>query len=492
MASVIDSLFVELGLDTKNFDANQKKSVKQLKDFEDQAKKTGKNTQEAADGMTRAFEKVGKELLALGSISLGLSVFKDFISSTVTSNASLGRSAALLGMSARELDAWGGVAKTVGGNAADMKSAFQGLQGQIAAFATGHGNANFLAALAQIDNNLPGQSLKDKKVDIYALADALKRLNDQNPQVARNLAEQIGLNDTAFFLFIQGREKLKALYDEMERGSGVMPENAAAAERLQKKWAALEQQASGLGQTIFRVLTPAMDSVLDRLTKATSGGLKGAATSWLGFALNPMATLEGIADKVIDGGAIGGQDDVMKYFMAQGWTKQQAAGIAANIQRESGFNPGASGDGGKAYGLGQWHPDRQKTFAALYGHSIQQSTFDEQLSFYNWELNNSEKGAGNALKGATTAAQAAGIVSSQFERPGDVAGEIAQRGRIADQIFGSSQAGAGGSTNNSQMHNTVGSIVINTNSSFADGIARDIGSALASHAFIGAGMAGAQ
>jgi hypothetical protein len=45
--------------------------------------------------------------------------------------------------------------------------------------------------------------------------------------------------------------------------------------------------------------------------------------------------------------------NAMEYFQSQGWTKEQAAGLAANFKRESNFNAAAVGDNGKAYGIGQ-------------------------------------------------------------------------------------------------------------------------------------------
>ena len=53
---------------------------------------------------------------------------------------------------------------------------------------------------------------------------------------------------------------------------------------------------------------------------------------------------------------------VIKQLQDLGWNQAQATGIAANIQAESNFKPDASGDGGKAYGIAQWHPDRQQEF----------------------------------------------------------------------------------------------------------------------------------
>lgn len=108
----------------------------------------------------------------------------------------------------------------------------------------------------------------------------------------------------------------------------------------------------------------------------------------------------------------------MDYFIAQGWTPQQAAGIVGNLQAESGpnLNTDAVGDGGKAYGIAQWHPDRQAKFAEVYKKDIRQSTINEQLAFVQWELMNTEKSAGAILRGAGDPSAAAQIVDEHYER----------------------------------------------------------------------------
>lgn len=125
-------------------------------------------------------------------------------------------------------------------------------------------------------------------------------------------------------------------------------------------------------------------------------------------------------------------------FMEMGWAKEQAAGIVANLHRESGFKTDIVGDGGKAYGIGQWHPDRQANFQAQFGKSIKGSSFDEQLAFVDWELRNTESRAGKRLMGAGSAREAGGIVSQFYERPADVSGEKAARGGLAEKLAGGS------------------------------------------------------
>ncbi|MBA6134660.1 phage tail tip lysozyme [Pseudomonas juntendi] len=132
---------------------------------------------------------------------------------------------------------------------------------------------------------------------------------------------------------------------------------------------------------------------------------------------------------------------VVDYFRSKGWTEEQAKGIAANLEQESGFRADAVGDGGKAYGLAQWHPDRQADFAAYLGKDIRKSTAQEQLDFIHYELTQGKwKSAGNLLKLSSSARESAGIVSKYYEIPKDEAGEIARRGDIADSYGSSSPA----------------------------------------------------
>lgn len=118
----------------------------------------------------------------------------------------------------------------------------------------------------------------------------------------------------------------------------------------------------------------------------------------------------------------GNASEAMQFFQSKGWTKEQAAGIVGNLQVESGnFSPAVlsgqkRGDGGKAVGVAQWHPDRQAKFQQVMGKPLVGAPFKDQLEFIHWELNNTEKKAGNLLRSATSAAQAAEIVDKYYER----------------------------------------------------------------------------
>lgn len=155
------------------------------------------------------------------------------------------------------------------------------------------------------------------------------------------------------------------------------------------------------------------------------------------------ATGNGLAVKV--------RDILVKQY---GWSPAAAAGIVANMMAESGLDPTKVGDNGQAYGIGQWHPDRQADFMKLFGHSIVGSSLGEQIAFYNAELRGHvdglffDSGAANAgaLMNSTanlSPAQAAADVSAGDERPADKYGAALNRATWATQ-FATAHPFAGG------------------------------------------------
>lgn len=95
-------------------------------------------------------------------------------------------------------------------------------------------------------------------------------------------------------------------------------------------------------------------------------------------------------------------------------TKEQAAGIAGNIQIESSFDTRAVGDRGQALGIAQWHPDRR------VGLDIKNMSFEQQVDHLIKELQTEKTWIGydglNKLKRAKTPEKAAEIIDKYFER----------------------------------------------------------------------------
>lgn len=134
-----------------------------------------------------------------------------------------------------------------------------------------------------------------------------------------------------------------------------------------------------------------------------------------------------------DGGKLEQARADVEWYMNHGLSRERAIGLVANISRESGFDERAVGDNGRAVGLFQLHPDRQRIYEQKFGRPYEYTSHEEQLGYSLLELQTNERVAGNALMATTSAADAAAKVASLYERPKDPK-EAAVRAGIAQQL----------------------------------------------------------
>jgi hypothetical protein len=133
-----------------------------------------------------------------------------------------------------------------------------------------------------------------------------------------------------------------------------------------------------------------------------------------------------------------------EYYVSQGLTPVQAAGIVGNLQGESGqglnpnaVNRGDGRDGSDSIGVGQWNSTRAqalKEFAASKG--VPWNDLNTQLEFLHQELKGPERGAYDRLIAAKTPEEA-GQAMLAFERPKDwnKPGAHPERGQYAARVF---------------------------------------------------------
>jgi hypothetical protein len=197
------------------------------------------------------------------------------------------------------------------------------------------------------------------------------------------------------------------------KGTGM----AAGAIGGAKVGAMLGSFAGPVGTVVGGLAGGALGAVAGSSVGQNIGGMVGKGVagvkSMFGMGTPTTATGEPVLDA--DGDK---KQQAMKYFESKGYTKEQAAGLVGNLMAESGndLKTDAVGDGGKAYGIAQWHPDRQAKFKEVFGKDIREASFKDQLEFIEWELNNTEKRAGKKLRESKTAEEAATNVDKFYER----------------------------------------------------------------------------
>jgi hypothetical protein len=184
------------------------------------------------------------------------------------------------------------------------------------------------------------------------------------------------------------------------------------------------------------------------------------------------------------------QADAIAYFQSQGFSRNAAIGMTANIARESSFDPHITGDNGKAYGLGQWHPDRQANFAKFTGMPIQGSSYQQQLAFYAHEVKQNKRLMGMLSQQDITAPASAMAVSYLNERPANGTLEAERRARMAQGMVSpyvgagpaasAGKAGAGAATN--EVH--INTINVQTKATDANGVAKGMQKAMRNNPLI--------
>jgi hypothetical protein len=122
-----------------------------------------------------------------------------------------------------------------------------------------------------------------------------------------------------------------------------------------------------------------------------------------------------------------------------GFTPQGAAGMAAQEEQESGYQPWKRGDNNQAGGSFQWHQDRRDKILNAVGIDVwkDMDPNHQRLAALAEMKMGLDAAAGNAyerIMGARDSGEAAKLGVTLVERPKDTLGEIRNRGAIAARI----------------------------------------------------------
>jgi len=112
---------------------------------------------------------------------------------------------------------------------------------------------------------------------------------------------------------------------------------------------------------------------------------------------------------------------VFGKLLELGYEPRIAAGLTGNLMQESGvsLNTRAVGDGGNAYGMGQWNGPRRHAYLAFAkAQGTNPENIDTQIAFFHHEMQTTERAAAQQILAAPDAKSAALIASRKFWRPG--------------------------------------------------------------------------
>lgn len=315
--TIIDSLFLELGIDTSKFSKDQQAALGKIQQFESQVKKTAGNARGRIKTVGEAFRDLANDsrlgssaghfenladkikmlgmsmsvsggagaplglmarglgaLLspaALGAAAIGLVGVEvwDFNKKMTAANATIYRNAQLSNMAGKNMWAWGEAAKTVGGSPEEMQAGISGLQTVVAGMMIGVGNASSqLTGLARL--SMYGAKWNPQKgVDIDSLFGATYKMG-QSQGWAKTWALVSGyglMNQTEFNLAMRGPAGIadykKAQASAPKSIESILEESLNAQAKLGERQIA----ADALAEKAYGALQKPMESVVDWLTK---------------------------------------------------------------------------------------------------------------------------------------------------------------------------------------------------------------------------------
>lgn len=295
----------------------------------------------------------------------------------------------------------------------------------------------------------------------------MKVLNDESPGLAANLqtlgSALVGLGQTALVI-VYGLKQLGTALSAV--GDWIFKHLGGTA----------QQNVQGIGDWLKKAWNDAVQGALGN--GPDGGGVKlsqGAAARIAGGALGSQAGTRTSATGARIGPPSASAQEVMtKLVTGYGFSVDQAAAIAANLQGESGFFAGAfnpAGGGQGARGIAQWRGSRIDNFRKRYGVNPDQATIDQQLQFLATDPY--ERGLLNrALSGPGGAQDYGASVSRVFEGHGKISEDL-RRGGLAQQY--ASQYGAGITGVGQQINIQSMTVQANNPQALATGIVRQSG-----------------
>jgi hypothetical protein len=250
---------------------------------------------------------------------------------------------------------------------------------------------------------------------------------------------------------------MAVIRDRLTQMDGLDPDTTPKAFALAELDYASKVHGAVLDQ-MFAVPDPQIDEIMDYLGAYGDEMTSALRSDALGRLQGPLQDRQARSDADVAMGlfepsrtetptatvtASGAPGVVGGTLSSAGFSPAVVAGFLGNFDVEGGYH-GARGDGGKAAGIAQWHPDRQANFRRVIGKPIDRASHAEQARFVVWEMNNpAQAGMTVAQRDAILAArspeQAAELIDQHYERS---SGQHREQRMAAARRYGGGYANA--------------------------------------------------
>jgi soluble lytic murein transglycosylase-like protein len=265
MATVIDSLLITLGLDTKEFKKGHKETEEALKKTADSATRTQKTTSEQNKKTIESYAGVKREVMALGlAIVASANGVKNFVAQVVTSDMGIVRLSKNVGLSAQQLSNWEGAGKRLGAQAGEMSNAFRNVN-QIMQDMRQKGSSAAMYPLQRMGVDMAAFVDKSTTAEqrMKLIAAAMQKLSPQDRQY---WGQQAGFTEDQINVLSTTSEKLNAILADQDKINKLDKEHEKNVDKINDAYTRLKEQFSGFGREFIDQTAPAIIKALDWMT----------------------------------------------------------------------------------------------------------------------------------------------------------------------------------------------------------------------------------
>lgn len=290
MTTIIDSLVVTLGLDTKQFSKAQQEAMAGFKKYIENLEKGGKEAEAHGKRIVDFFQTLKREVVAFAGVAFGGYEFKQMITNITTMDASIGRMSRTSNTSVKDLSMWRSAIQYVGGDAEEASASIQALNDAVMSWSTGHPIDPNLASFL---NRIPGGFALAKSItagggDTSSLLFSARQYMDQNhltpAQTRAMFLGAPGMTNGMIDLLVS--PDFYHIINSVKALGGATAEATKTAEKYQESVGGLSQAWTNLERTITNIVAP---SLIDFMTKLldfaklipTSGGTDSYFPDWL-------------------------------------------------------------------------------------------------------------------------------------------------------------------------------------------------------------------
>ena len=259
MATIIDSLVVTLGLDSKDVDAKAPGVRSKLADLEKSASKTEKGvkgigtaSKGTAHELTVLSAKLGSFLAVLG----GTAAVRAFVKDTIETNTQLYFLSRNLEMNTQKLFAWGAAAQEIGGSKGSIQNFMRTIAGMPGELLIGK-MPQLLPLFARLGINF-------REPFDQIMVDLSKRFAGMDRKVAFSFGMASGIPEDVMNLILQGPGAMQGALTRT-KGFGPTGKEAESAVALKRGFTDLELQIVKIGYDLLYMVTPALKKFLSTL-----------------------------------------------------------------------------------------------------------------------------------------------------------------------------------------------------------------------------------